>query len=164
MLRGAKEKAKSRQGMSSVVLGAMVVGLAAFAGSAGVDLGGQADRGAILATWLVITFGASGISWVTASMLFSMGAQSGHPIVQPITHGNFGGDGDMGTATLEGYRSMPEEKFYRALVMSCVLALRSREDETARIMAGASRSQCALVVGLAVMGVGAVAALASMGM
>ena len=163
VLRGAKEKARPRQDAGAVVLGAMVVGLAAFVGCAGAGLGGHADRETVLATWLVITFGGAGISWVTASLLFSMGTQAGHDIAQPITYENFEEAQDEGKAALGNYQSLSREAFYKKLAGSCVIALRSREEETARIMAGASRAQSALLVGLAVMGMGAVAALAALG-
>ncbi|MDD9808701.1 MAG: hypothetical protein OXU25_02555 [Thaumarchaeota archaeon] len=163
VLRGAKEKARSRQDAGAVVLGAMVVGLAAFVGYAGAGLGEHTDRGAVLATWLVITFGGAGISWVTASLLFSMGTQAGHDIAQPIAYRNYEKAGDVNMDAIDNHHGVSEEKFYRTLARSCVVALRSREEETARIMAGASRAQSALLVGLAVMGMGAVAALAALG-
>jgi len=73
----------------------MVVGLAAFVGYAGAGLGGHANRETVLATWLVITFGGAGISWVTASLLFSMGTQAGHDIAQATLRGRQGDDGDV---------------------------------------------------------------------
>ncbi len=164
MLKSSKEKAKVRQEMSTVVLGVMAVGLVAYSGSVwgGPQDGGSMGPHAVFATWLVILCGASGIAWVMASLLFSMSAQSGPDIEQPITYADFE-KGKTVSDTLDAWPTMLEEEFYRTLAESYIHALQSREAESDRINAGAHRSQAALFVGLAVVGIGAVAALVSLG-
>jgi len=164
MLRSAKEKAKVRQEMSTVVLGVMVVGLVAYSGSVwdGLQDGGAMDPNAVFAAWLVILCGASGIAWVMASLLFSMGAQPGRDVEQPVMYADFE-KGMTVSDTLDAWPTLLEEEFYRALAESYIHAMQSREAESDRINTGTSRSQAALFVGLAVVGIGAVAALASLG-
>ena len=165
MLRSTMEKIKARQQMGAVVLGGMVLGLSAFIGSVGGDLqGGSAmAQEAIFATWLIILLGASGIAWVLASLLFSMGTQLKNDVVQPISYENFGKGGDVDPTKLDSCSTIPDEEFYRALAGSCVRSLYSREQEAVKMGKRASRSQAALFVGIAAAGIGAVAAFVALG-
>jgi len=164
MLKSSKEKAKAGQEMSTVVLGVMVVGLVAYSGAARGVLqeGGAMAPHAIFATWLVILCGASGTAWVMASLLFSMSAQSGPDIDQPITYADFE-KGRTVSDTPDAWPTMPEGEFYRTLAESHTHAPQSREAGPDRTSTGAYRPQAALFVGLAVAGIGAVAALVSLG-
>lgn len=165
MLRSTKEKAKVRQQMGAVVLGAMILGLSAFVGYVGDGLQGGIAMGfrEVFVAWLVVLCGASGIAWVMASLLFSVGTHTGNDVVQPISYENFGKGEGINTAALDGCSALPDEVFYRALAGSCIMSIRSREREADRISRGASRSQSALFVGLAVAGTGAVAAFVALG-
>lgn len=164
-LRHVVARVKARQEMGVAVMGALIFGLGAFIASAGgAPLDGSAMAPeAIFATWLVILCGASGIAWVMASLLLSIGAKSGHGIVQPISYENFGKDGDVDPTKLDGCSTIPDEEFYRALAGSCVRSLYSREREAKKISKRASRSQAALFVGIAAAGIGAVAAFVALG-
>lgn len=164
MLRSVKEKAKSRQQLGAVVLGAMILGLGAFLGYLGDGLQGGSAMGSqeTFAAWLAVLCGASGIAWVMASLLFSVGTHTGNDVVQPISYENFGKGGGADPASLDGCSALPDEAFYRALAGSCVKSLHSREREADRISRGASRSQSALFIGLAVAGTGAVAAFVAL--
>lgn len=163
-LRSVKETAKSRQEMAAVVLGAMILCLGVFVGYLGDGLQGGSAMSSqeTFAAWLAVLCGASGIAWVMASLLFSMGTRTGNNVVQPISHENFGKGGGVDPALLDGCSGLPDEAFYRALAGSCVRSLHSREREAYRISRGASRSQSALFIGLAVAGTGAMAAFVAL--
>lgn len=165
MLRSVMEKAKARQQMGAVVLGAMILGLSAFVGYTvdGLQGGNAMGLQEAFAAWMVILCGASGIAWVMVSLLFSMGTHTGNDIVQPISYENFGKAGGADQASLDGCSALPDEAFYRALAGSCVKSLHSREREADRISRGTSRSQSALFVGIAVAGIGAMAAFVALG-
>jgi len=165
MLKGVMEKAKTRQDMGAVVMGALIFGLGAFVGYAGGWLqdGSAMGQEEIFATWLAILCGASGMAWVMASLLLSMGTQSRYDIEQPISYENFGKDGDVNASALDACSALPDEAFYRALAGSCVKSLYSRELEADKIGKRASRSQSALFVGIAVAGIGAMAAFVALG-
>lgn len=165
MLRSVKEAAKSRQEAGAVVLGAMILGLGVFVGHLGDGLQGGNAMGfqEAFAAWLAVLCGMSGIAWAMASLLFSMGTRTGNDIVQPISYENFGKDGGAYPVSLDGCSALPDEAFYRALAGSCVKSLHSREREADRISRGTSRSQSALFVGIAVAGIGAMAAFVALG-
>lgn len=165
MLRSAKKTARARQHIGAVVLGAMILGFGAFVGYAGNGLlaGSYVGQQVAFAAWLAVLCGASGIAWVMASLLFSMGTHTGNNVVQPISYENFGKGEDAHAAALDGCSALPDEVFYRALAGSCVKSLHSREREADRISRGASRSQAALFVGISVAGIGAVAAFVALG-
>lgn len=165
MLRSVMARVKARQEMGVAVLGALIFGMGVFVGYTGGGLqdGSAMSHGKIFATWLAVLCGASGMVWVMASLLLFVGLRSKHDVVQPILYENFGKDGGVDTAALDACSALPDEAFYRALAGSCVKSLYSREREANKISKRASRSQAALLVGIAMAGMGAAAAFVALG-